>query len=408
MTSSLGHVCRHCCTRSASFDCVAFGVRSGSKHLNKSNSFDVYVRYMWSGCVRQLVRRTQRRVRCGPASFRCVSDQATTDVTRTALVSIEAELTENRQLLTELRTAETPEPELQRLVREEIQRLEAQRRSLLERARQQQQQQEAPVEFAWDTEPQRHSELADQNHEEGDPREIQSLFLEVQSGAGGIEANIFAHELFKMYERYAKRRGWRFQILDECVARIEGAGAYERLRYEAGGVRVQRVPSTETRGRLHTSLAFVIILPETDNTYGTDASWPNREDLRIDRFRASGAGGQHVNKTDSAVRVTHLPTGLQVAVQTTRSQHQNLALAMRLLRARLADAQRRAKREAMEAKRRDQIGSRARHERVRTFHFPRNEVVDHRVNRKVSELTRILRDGDIDLLPSPASSGISP
>ncbi|KAK4530054.1 hypothetical protein CCYA_CCYA03G0911 [Cyanidiococcus yangmingshanensis] len=324
------------------------------------------------------------------------------ETTRAALDTIEAELGENRRLLQEFSLKRDSEPEFEQLIREEIQQLERQKRLLLAS------ESTHPTASGGRTVPDiqerpgsEHDNLVPASSERFKPHSIASVFLEVQPGAGGIEASIFANELFKMYERYAKRRGWHFQTLDECLARVEGAGAYERLRHEAGGVRVQRVPVTESRGRVHTSLAFVVILPEDRFENNEDASLLHRDELRIDRFRASGAGGQHVNKTDSAVRVTHLPTGLQVAVQTTRSQHQNLALAMRLLRARLMDSQRQARQRQQQEERRGQVGSRARHERVRTFHFPRNEVVDHRVHRRVPDLLRILRDGDVDLLPIP-------
>ncbi|KAK4537047.1 hypothetical protein CDCA_CDCA10G3072 [Cyanidium caldarium] len=239
----------------------------------------------------------------------------------------------------------------------------------------------------------------DPDHGGGDDtQQVRSLFLEVLPGAGGREAAIFADELFHMYHKYATRQGWKFDRLGDCLARVSGAGAYARLRHEAGGMRVQRVPVTETQGRLHTSLAFVVVMPEraADNI-GT----LRESDIRMESFRASGAGGQHVNKTDSAVRLTHTPTGITVAIQSTRSQHQNREIALQLLRTRIREAERRQAQRRECAQRRQQLGTGARHERIRTFHFPRDQVIDHRVNVSVSDLSRILNQGDLDRLPVP-------
>ena len=232
-------------------------------------------------------------------------------------------------------------------------------------------------------------------------------FLEVRAGAGGDEAALFAGDLFRMYERYAEKRGWELQPLShhdgerggfrEIVARVRGAGAYARLRYESGTHRVQRVPRTESQGRIHTSAATVAVLPDAP---GGDAPELRPEDLRIDRFRASGAGGQHVNKTDSAVRVTHLPTGLAVECQDNRSQHRNREQALALLRARLGEDERRRREAATAQTRRALVGSGDRSERIRTYHFPQGRVTDHRIGLSLHALDRLL-EGDLDPLIEP-------
>ena len=232
-------------------------------------------------------------------------------------------------------------------------------------------------------------------------------FLEIRAGTGGDEAALFAGDLFRMYERYAEKRGWELEPLThhdgerggyrEIIARVRGEGAYARLRYESGTHRVQRVPRTESQGRIHTSAATVAVLPDAP---GVDAAELRAEELRIDRFRASGAGGQHVNKTDSAVRVTHLPTGLAVECQDSRSQHRNREQALALLRARLGEEERRRRAAETAQTRRGLIGSGDRSERIRTYHFPQGRVTDHRIGLSLHALDRLL-EGDLDPLIEP-------
>ena len=236
-----------------------------------------------------------------------------------------------------------------------------------------------------------------------DPRDEANLYLEVRAGTGGDEAAIFAGDLFRMYARYAERKRWSVEVLSasegehggykEIIARIEGAGAYSRLKFESGTHRVQRVPATESQGRIHTSAATVAILPEMDEIDDIDI---NPADLKVDTFRASGAGGQHVNKTDSAIRMTHLPTGIVVECQDERSQHKNRARALSLLKARLLDEQR-SKAEAAQAQTRKlQVGSGDRSQRIRTYNFPQGRITDHRVEGlTVYNLPAVIA-GDID------------
>ncbi|SDG43605.1 peptide chain release factor 1 [Dyella sp. 333MFSha] len=237
-----------------------------------------------------------------------------------------------------------------------------------------------------------------------DPRDEGNLFLEVRAGTGGDEAAIFAGDLFRMYARYAERQRWHVEILSandgehggykEIVARIEGRGAYSKLKFESGTHRVQRVPETESQGRIHTSAATVAILPEQDDI---DEIEIRDGDLKVDTFRASGAGGQHVNKTDSAIRITHLPTGTVVECQDERSQHKNRARAMSLLKARLLDAERSKQSAAQAESRRLQVGSGDRSQRIRTYNFPQGRITDHRINLTLYRLTEVLQ-GDMDEL----------
>ena len=237
-----------------------------------------------------------------------------------------------------------------------------------------------------------------------DPLDDANLFLEVRAGTGGDEAALFAGDLLRMYLRYAERRGWRADIVSahpaelggykEAVARIEGAGAYATLKFESGTHRVQRVPVTEAQGRVHTSAATVAILPEQTEITGVEL---RDGDLRVDTYRASGAGGQHVNKTDSAIRITHLPTGLVVECQDERSQHKNRARAMSLLKARLLDKERSEQAAQQAATRKLQVGSGDRSQRIRTYNFPQGRVTDHRINLTLYQLSQII-DGDLDAL----------
>jgi peptide chain release factor 1 len=237
-----------------------------------------------------------------------------------------------------------------------------------------------------------------------DARDEGNLFLEVRAGTGGDEAAIFAGDLLRMYLRYAERRRWSVEILSasdgehggykEVIARIEGDGAFSRLKYESGTHRVQRVPATEAQGRIHTSAATVAILPELDEV---DEIEIKDADLKTDTFRASGAGGQHVNKTDSAIRITHLPSGIVVECQDERSQHKNRARALSLLKAKLLDAERSKQAAAQAESRKLQVGSGDRSQRIRTYNFPQGRVTDHRINLTLYRLPEIVA-GDLDEL----------
>ncbi|HCE80378.1 peptide chain release factor 1 [Thermodesulfobacterium commune] len=234
-----------------------------------------------------------------------------------------------------------------------------------------------------------------------DPNDEKNVILEIRAGAGGEEAALFAAELLRMYQRYAERKGWKFEILDandtglggfkEVVAKIEGKGAYSRLKYESGVHRVQRVPITESSGRIHTSTVTVAVLPEVDEV---DIEI-NPEELKIETMRASGHGGQHVNKTESAVRITHIPTGIVVTCQNERSQHQNKATALKILRAKLYELAQREQHEKIQKERRAQVGTGERCEKIRTYNFPQNRVTDHRVGITIYNLPEVL-DGDLD------------
>ena len=240
-----------------------------------------------------------------------------------------------------------------------------------------------------------------------DPRDDKNIFLEVRAGTGGDEAAIFAGELHRMYARYAESKGLLTEVLSESqgehggyreiISRIAGRGAFSRLKFESGTHRVQRVPATEAQGRIHTSTCTVAILPELDEVGDIDI---NPADLRVDTYRSSGAGGQHVNKTDSAVRITHLPSGIVVECQDERSQHKNRSRAMALLRARLLAAEQEKQQSAVAASRRLQVGSGDRSERIRTYNFPQGRVTDHRINLTLYRLAQIL-DGQLDELIEP-------
>ena len=243
-----------------------------------------------------------------------------------------------------------------------------------------------------------------------DPNDERNLYLEIRAGTGGDESALFAGDLFRMYSRYAERQGWRVEIVShsegevggfkEIIAKIIGNGAYSKLKFESGGHRVQRVPDTETQGRIHTSACTVAVLPEADEVSDVVL---NPADLRIDTYRASGAGGQHINKTDSAVRITHLPTGIVVECQDDRSQHRNKAQAMSVLAARIKDQQLRAQHDKEAATRKSLIGSGDRSERIRTYNFPQGRITDHRINLTLYKIDAIM-DGDLDELTQALSS----
>ncbi len=239
-----------------------------------------------------------------------------------------------------------------------------------------------------------------------DPDDGRSIFLEVRAGTGGDESALFAGDLLRMYTRYAERMGWKVELMSESaselggykevIARIDGDGAYGRLKFESGAHRVQRVPATEAQGRIHTSACTVAVLPEADPAVDIVI---NPADLRVDTFRASGAGGQHINKTDSAVRLTHLPTGLVVECQDDRSQHRNREKALQVLAARLKDQQQRERHDKEAAQRKSLVGSGDRSERIRTYNYPQGRLTDHRINLTLYKLQAIL-EGDLDELTS--------
>ena len=235
-----------------------------------------------------------------------------------------------------------------------------------------------------------------------DPNDDKSVLLEIRAGTGGDESALFAGDLFRMYSRYAERQRWQVEVMSanesdlggykEIICRIGGYGAYSRLKFESGGHRVQRVPETETQGRIHTSACTVAVMPEADEVEDVNL---NPADLRIDTFRASGAGGQHINKTDSAVRITHLPTGIVAECQDGRSQHANKASAMKVLAARIKDIQLREQQSRIASTRKRLIGSGDRSERIRTYNFPQGRVTDHRINLTLYKIASIM-EGDMD------------
>jgi len=237
-----------------------------------------------------------------------------------------------------------------------------------------------------------------------DPNDEKNLFLEIRAGTGGDESALFAGDLFRMYSRFAERNRWQVELISESpgdaggfkevIARIVGQGAYSRLKFESGGHRVQRVPATETQGRIHTSAATVAVMPEADDASGVEI---NPADVRVDTFRASGAGGQHVNKTDSAVRLTHAPTGIVVECQDGRSQHKNREQAWRVLAARIKDKQVREQAAKEASERKSLVGSGDRSDRIRTYNFPQGRVTDHRINLTLYKIDQIM-DGDLSEL----------
>jgi peptide chain release factor 1 len=240
-----------------------------------------------------------------------------------------------------------------------------------------------------------------------DERDDSNIYLEVRAGTGGDEAAIFAGDLFRMYARYAESRGWRVEVLSESpgehggykeiISRVVGRGAFSHFKFESGTHRVQRVPATEAQGRIHTSACTVAILPELEEMEAVEL---NPAELRIDTFRASGAGGQHVNKTDSAIRITHLPTGVVVECQDERSQHKNRSRAMSLLKARLMAAEKEKRDRAEAQSRKLQVGSGDRSERIRTYNFPQGRVTDHRINLTLYKLADVM-EGKLEDLVQP-------
>lgn len=238
-----------------------------------------------------------------------------------------------------------------------------------------------------------------------DPNDERNVFLEVRAGTGGNEAAIFAGDLFRMYTRYADNRGWKIEIVSqsegehggykEIISRIVGQGAYSQLKFESGAHRVQRVPVTESQGRVHTSACTVAIMPEADTVDEIDI---NPSDLRIDTFRSSGAGGQHVNTTDSAIRITHIPTGIVVECQDERSQHKNKARALSLLSAKILDTEQQKQQQEQAAARKSLVGSGDRSERIRTYNFPQSRITDHRINLTLYRLNEVMEGGLDDVI----------
>ncbi|SEK35858.1 bacterial peptide chain release factor 1 (bRF-1) [Colwellia chukchiensis] len=240
-----------------------------------------------------------------------------------------------------------------------------------------------------------------------DPKDDNNCFVEIRAGAGGDEAAIFAGDLFRMYSRYAEKQGWKIELMNaneseqggfkEIIAKINGDGVYGQMKYESGGHRVQRVPETESQGRVHTSACTVVVMPEIPESQAIEI---NKADLKVDTFRASGAGGQHVNKTDSAIRITHIPSGVVVECQDQRSQHKNRAQAMSVLQARLQQAEDEKRRSAEESSRRNLVASGDRSERIRTYNFPQGRMSDHRINLTLYRLNEIM-EGNLQLVLEP-------
>jgi peptide chain release factor 1 len=240
-----------------------------------------------------------------------------------------------------------------------------------------------------------------------DPNDSHNVFLEIRAGTGGDEAAIFSGDLFRMYSKYAERMGWKVEVLSErggehggykeIITRVEGRDVYAHLKFESGAHRVQRVPETESQGRIHTSACTVAVMPEAEEV---DEVELNKADLRIDTYRASGAGGQHVNKTDSAVRITHLPSGIVVECQDERSQHKNRARAMSLLQAKLLTSAQDKQAEEQASLRRDLVGTGDRSDRIRTYNFPQGRLTDHRINLTLYKLVEVM-EGDLDAVIGP-------
>ena len=284
-------------------------------------------------------------------------------------LSVQDEIKENRQMLND------SDPEIRQLAKEELDGLEKEAKALEERLK---------------------ILLLPK-----DPNDEKNILLEIRAGTGGDEAALFAADLFRMYSRYAEKKGWKVEILSahetgiggfkEIIALISGDKVYSRLKYESGTHRVQRVPETETQGRIHTSAVTVAVLPEADEV---DVQI-NPQDLRIDVYRASGAGGQHVNKTESAVRITHIPTGLVVQCQDERSQHKNKAKAMKVLAARLYELKQREQQKQLSEERRSMVGTGDRSERIRTYNFPQGRLTDHRIGLTLYRLEDIMQ-GELD------------
>jgi peptide chain release factor 1 len=243
-----------------------------------------------------------------------------------------------------------------------------------------------------------------------DPNDQRNVYLEIRAGTGGDEASLFAADLFRMYSLYAEQQGWKVEVVSssqsdvggykEIISRIAGTGVYSKLKFESGAHRVQRVPSTETQGRIHTSACTVAVMPEAEEIDDIEL---NPADLRVDTFRASGAGGQHINKTDSAIRITHLPSGLVVECQDERSQHKNRARAMSLLQTRLLDAEQSKQQAEQAATRKQLVGSGDRSERIRTYNFPQGRVTDHRINLTLYKLDQVM-EGELDDIINPLVS----
>lgn len=240
-----------------------------------------------------------------------------------------------------------------------------------------------------------------------DPNDDANVFLEIRAGTGGDEASIFSGDLFKMYIKYAEQRGWKIEVISasegehggykEVITKINGDGAYSQLKFESGAHRVQRVPATESQGRVHTSACTVAVMPEVDEVEGIDI---NPSDLKVDTFRASGAGGQHVNKTDSAIRITHIPTGVVIECQDQRSQHKNRAAAMGMLKSKLMQAQIDKQNQEQSDARKSLVGSGDRSERIRTYNYPQGRVTDHRINLTLYKLDEVM-EGDVDSIIQP-------